>query len=134
MVEESILNIIKEAIALEKHGYNFYITATEKANSNLAKSLFNEFADDEKQHMKILEEQYKNLLENNEWSPLKREDEFQVKDIIKDIEEELKHSDFDITAVYIAMNLEEKAEKYYREKIESVEDDKGKKILKWLAD
>ena len=132
MLKEENIRIVKEAIALEKHGYNFYKMASENANSEVIKDLFEQFAKEEVEHMKILEKQYKTLLETGKWISIDKSDTFQAKDIIRDLEKEKVN--FDITAVYIAMNLEEKAEKYYRGKIEKVEDEEGKKILKWLAD
>ena len=134
MSTQENIKIIKEAIALEKHGFNFYRIASEKAVSDFARELFEQFANEEKEHIEILEKQYKNLIKDNKWIPEKKSTTFQAKDIVKGLEKEFKDTDFDITAVYIAMNLEEKAEKYYREKMELIDDETGKKILKWLAD
>lgn len=132
MSKEENIKIVKEAMALEKHGYNFYKMAAEKANSASIKDLFEQFAKEEIEHLNILEKQYNTLLDTGKWISLDKSDAFQAKDIIKDLKK--KKVNFDITAVYVAMNLEEKAENYYRNKIDRVEDEEGKKILKWLAD
>ena len=125
---------IKEAIALEKHGYNFYTVAAENAKTELSRNLFTQFANDEKEHMEILDRQYKSLMNDGKWAAAERDDAFEIKDLINDLKKQLGGDAFDITAVYVAMNLEEKAEKNYRDRMNATEDPEGKKLLKWLAD
>jgi rubrerythrin len=59
MNESNTLQILKKAFLMEQQGKNLYETARDNAGSEEVKAFFQELAQDEQEHMDILEKQLK---------------------------------------------------------------------------
>lgn len=56
MTEDKSLDILKQAILLEKRGKSFYQSSAEQAENQAVKDFFEAMADEETHHIKILSE------------------------------------------------------------------------------
>ena len=63
MNTSNTLHILKKAFLMEQQGKNLYETARDKAGSEEVKAFFQELAQDEHEHMNILEKQLKAIME-----------------------------------------------------------------------
>ena len=58
METKTAINILKEAILLERRGKAFYTSVAEKSDSKAAKEIFNMMAEEEEEHIKFLSRQF----------------------------------------------------------------------------
>jgi rubrerythrin len=61
------LEVLREAMQLEKDGVRFYLRAAKACKHKRTKALFKGLANDELNHLEKLELVYDNLATNNEW-------------------------------------------------------------------
>ena len=59
MKKVNTLTILKNAILMERKGQSLYLKAMEHANDESVKAFFKDLADDEQEHVNILEKQFK---------------------------------------------------------------------------
>ena len=62
------LEILKEALLLERRGHAFYAKVAGQAQSDAVRSFFKTMADEELRHMSILEEHFKIYTERQEFA------------------------------------------------------------------
>jgi rubrerythrin len=67
---DSALVAIGIAIQTEKDGRDFYLSAAEKTRDPQGKALFSSLAEDELDHLRLLETQEEALLKEHRWLPL----------------------------------------------------------------
>jgi rubrerythrin len=65
-----ILELLKTAIDIERSGHDFYLKAAKTTTDINGKGIFSELADDEINHRKLLEKQYRDLSRGGDWSKL----------------------------------------------------------------
>ena len=136
---KTIEDVFKYAILVESRGYEFYRTTAEKTGNETARRFFEEFAQEELDHRRILTDLYKTWRDESTWdeSILKtgREHSFDIHDPIlsEAFKKSLSATTFDTTALDIAIVLEKEARDFYSKAAQKVEDPELKKILTWLA-
>lgn len=133
----SIQDVLKRAILLEMNGKEFFTMAAKTASSEVAKELFEHMVKEEEHHLHILEITFKRHLEEGKVIlPSEEELDFGFKDPIidKSFLVELKNSQFDSSAISIALTLEERAFKFYQKEEAAATDPDIKKLFTWLAD
>jgi len=134
---KSVQDVLKRAILLEMNGKEFFSMAAKTANSKVAKELFEHMVKEEEHHLHILQLTFKRHLDEGKVVlPTKEELQFGFKDPIidKSFLLELKNSDFDSSAISIALTLEERAFKFYQKEEQAATDPDIKKLFTWLAD
>lgn len=128
---------LKRAMLLEMNGKEFFEMAARTASSPVAKELFEHMVEEEKHHLHILQITFKRYLESGQIEmPSEAERDFAFDDPIigKDFLVELKNSHFDSSAISIALNLEEKAFKFYEKAEKEATDPEIKKLFRWLTE
>lgn len=128
------LSTIKQAIAHEYEGYEYYLSQSKKWNSDEICNLFKEYAEEELLHVKWLEELLKYKTEGLTLRMLKLVDEISPPDIFdwkqvknfkfEDLKEVFKH----------IMDLEMAAVEFYKEISEKAKDEATKEIFKRISD
>lgn len=127
------LHILKNAILIEQKGKSLYQTAMEKAKDETVKAFFKDLADDELEHMEILEKQFKAYAEDGKFmgSELKSSD---GPDILDDVlKEKINAAGFEATAITAAISFEEKAVRMYEQRSKEAADPEEKKMYHWLS-
>ncbi|MFA7331553.1 MAG: ferritin family protein [Candidatus Delongbacteria bacterium] len=136
---KTVEDVFKYAILVESRGYEFYRATADKTANETARKFFEEFAEDELDHKRILADLYKTWRDESTWdeSILKsgREHGFDIHDPIlsEAFKKSLSTSTFDTTALDIAIVLEKEARDFYAKAAQKVEDAELKKILIWLS-
>ena len=69
MSADVTVEILKQAILLEKRGQAFYSQVAQQASGKAVKQFFEMMADEEIKHVQILSDQFKAYKENNKFSP-----------------------------------------------------------------
>ena len=131
------LDIIKNAMLLEKQGKTFYMATAEATKHAAVKELFETFAREEDEHFKTLQKMFENIKETGEVAVTTKLPEMAetVDKVLTDkIRASITASDYEAAAIAASMNFEEKAVKYYSEQAEKAVDENEKKLFTELAD
>lgn len=138
MSEDRTVEILKNAMLLEKRGKSFYQKVAEQASGKAVKAFFGMMADEEVKHVKILSDQYKAYQESNQFKPgdysVKGGEEMASKVISADFKKEISAADYEAAAISAAMSMEENAIKLYSDRAEEASDPNEKALYKWLAE
>ena len=127
-------------LSIERRGYAFYTNASRKTKIGSGKVMFQRLAAEESGHLRRLQEEYRSLLQKNEWLkreparlPLSRkiaESIFPQKELLKF---EVKDETTDVDALNIAMDLERRSQQFFKSFARQVPDARGKKIFMEFA-
>ncbi|MBN1153802.1 ferritin family protein [candidate division KSB1 bacterium] len=130
--------ILSEAIKLEKNGLLKYLRFARNTNDITGKNMFIQLALDEYEHQDILEKQYMNNLNNDDWQMIEIPETTLEKlaPKITPKQERIRGSSgvAEIEALHIALDFEKKAMNYYLENASILDNEAGKEYLLRLAD
>lgn len=133
------IEILKEALLLEKRGQAFYQKVADQTEHNSVKDFFTQMAEEEKSHIHILLQQYRSIKGEGRFSetdqtffqdPSRTADEVLSEDVVAKI----STSDYESAAIGAAINMEEKAIKVYSERAARTDDAEEQKLYVWLAE
>lgn len=138
MEQNTTLEILKQAILLEKRGKVFYTNAADNSKNPEVKDIFILMAKEEDQHIRYLSEQYLNYksrgkfdhltLPESEASPIADEV------LSKSITGKISAVSFEATAISLAMDMESRAISAYSNRARDASDPEEKSFYQWLAD
>jgi len=130
------MNIFEFAMKMEEDGRAYYLDHAEKAENPALKRVLIEMANDELKHYKIFK-----AMMNHETAEYMDDNKTTIIETVKTIFDELKENNKDYAAESdfrkvweVALETEKKAESFYREKIDEVDDENNKRIVKKIAD
>lgn len=122
---------------MEKKGNRLYEKAMNHATDDAVKAFFKDLANDELEHMNILEQQFKAYIKDNKFSSLGyRFDDKEVKapDILDDtLKDKINAASFEATVITASINFEEKAITMYAQRAKEATDPEEKKMYNWLS-
>lgn len=132
------IDILKEALLLERRGRAFYgQIASQVADAAIAE-VFEAMAAEEERHIQILENQMKAVAQENNWAPLDTRDiegEALADLILTDaVKSRLAAADFEAAAISAAMLMEENAVTLYSTRADAAQAPEEKRLFQWLAD
>jgi rubrerythrin len=137
MSEDKTIEILKNAILLEKRGQVFYGKAAEQASSKAVKEFFEMMADEEVKHVEILSDQFKAYQENHEFTLGEYDENFSgniaAEVLTRKLKEQLSAADYEAAAISAAMSMEENAIKLYSNRSAEADDPNEKALYQWLA-
>ena len=138
MSQDRTVEILKNAILLEKRGKSFYQKVAEQASGKAVKSFFEMMADEEIKHVKILADQYKAYQQNQQFNPgdysKKHGEQMASKVITAEFKKEISAADYEAAAISAAMSMEKNAIKLYEDRAAEADDSNEKALYKWLAE
>lgn len=135
---KSAIDILKEAILLERRGKAFYTTVARQSQSEAAKKIFEMMAAEEDEHINFLSKQFSYYDKNKEF--MKSEaapdvDEATVMEILsEEIKKQINAASFEAAAISAAMDFETRAVKVYSDRAEAATDPNEKEMYQMLAD
>ncbi|MFZ4400435.1 MAG: ferritin-like domain-containing protein [Bacteroidales bacterium] len=139
MENTTAIDILKEAILLERRGKAFYSNVAEKSDSEAAKKIFTMMAEEEDEHIKFLSRQFSHYSKTNEF--LKNEssqdihhEDVALKVLTEEIKKQISAASFEAAAISAAMDFETRAVKIYSDRAEAATDINEKELYKMLAD
>lgn len=137
MSDHQAIDIIKEAILLERRGKAFYQQVADQASDQDVRSFFELMADEERHHIEILEQQFKSYQASQTFSDLdalKTEHASKPHEVLTaDIQNKIAAADFEAAAISAAVLLEERAVALYSQRAQSADDPKEKALYEWLT-
>lgn len=138
MGESTALNILKNAILLERRGKAFYSKIANETDSDAVKRFFGMMADEEEKHVNILSDQFKTYQKTQTFAPGEYDDKhtnnIAAEILTEDMKAQISASDFEAAAISAAMAMEKNAVRLYSERAEASEDPDEKALYRWLAE
>ena len=136
-MSDSAVEILKQAILLEKRGQAFYSQVAGQASGTAVKQFFEMMAEEEVKHVKILSDQFKAYKSNSQFTPEAITDDHShdvaTQVLTSEMKKEISAADYEAAAIAAAMSMEENAIKLYSERAERAEDPNEKALYDWLA-
>ena len=133
MDTSNALYILKNAIFMERQGRHLYETARDKAEDPVVKDFFQSLADEENDHIQLLEKQFKTFTATGKFAPGET-DTGTAPDILDEaVKERINAAGFEATAITAAIGFEEKAVAVYGRRADESEDPAEKAMYAWLA-
>jgi len=137
MEENNVLEILKQALLLERRGKAFYNKFAEQAENSAVKEIFAMMADEEDKHIRALAEQFKAYSRDQKFTSAAYEDADSSRVasnvLSQDIKEKISAAGFEAAAISAAIAMEERAIKLYSENAETATDPEAKALYDWLT-
>lgn len=131
-----VRDALELTLSIERRGYTFYTNASKKTKNGSGRLMFQRLAAEESDHLRRLQDEYRSLLQKNEWLrreparlPVSRkiaEDIFPQKELHKI---EVSDETTDIEALNVAMNLERRSHQFFKDFAKQIPEAKAKKIF-----
>ena len=137
MDDDKTIDILKSAILMEKRGQAFYEKVAQQTSGNVVKRFFEMMANEEKNHIRILSEQFKAYQNNKHFDAGDFDDQHEsditAQVLSVEIKSEISASDYEAAAISAAMSMEERAIKLYSDRAGTATDPNEKALYNWLA-
>ena len=137
MDDDKTTEILKCAILMEKRGQAFYTKVAQQASGEVVKRFFEMMAEEEKNHIKILSEQFQAYQKNRQFNISDMADQCESditgQILSQNIRSEISAADYEAAAISAAMSMEENAIKLYSERAVAATDPNEKALYDWLA-
>jgi rubrerythrin len=138
MAQEQSLDILKEAILLERRGRSFYLQAAAQSTNTDVQAFFELMANEEKRHVQILGEQFTKYIHDGQFATLQpgSADGQPLADMVlsDEVKGKIAAADFEAAAISAAVAMEERAVQLYSRQADAAQDPNEKALYKWLAD
>jgi rubrerythrin len=135
---KSSIDILKEAILLERRGKAFYTTAARQTESEAARKIFEMMAAEEDEHINFLSKQFAYYEKNKEFMKVDEAadaDDATVMAILsEEIKKQINAASFEAAAISAAMDFETRAVQIYSDRATSATDNNEKEMYQMLAD
>ncbi len=140
-VSQTVLDGLSTGIQAELAAYVFYMKGRNIVSDQEQKDLLARLASEEKDHYKILERQYDNLVRSEMWAayndimlqPGLPDMDEKMEDVHNEYIDEIDDSTPPRRILEIALMLENRARELYADLAEKVEDPKGKDMFNYLV-
>jgi rubrerythrin len=131
------IDILKEAILLERRGHSFYLKVAEQSTHAAVREFFESMAAEEERHIEILEGQFSTYSRNQQFEPLcDRDRQSQPADQLvldESVKKQIAAAEYEAAAISAAILMEEKAVALYSERAEAAKDPAEESLYLWLA-
>lgn len=138
MQESKSLEILKNAILLEKRGEAFYGTSAGQTKHTAVKQFFEAMAAEEREHIRILSDQYAAYLKNRKFAagdyPSAKPADLANDILNQELKEKISAAGFESAAISAAIAMEERAVSLYAKQADATDDPEEKKLYKWLSE
>jgi rubrerythrin len=135
---KSAVDILKEAILLERRGKAFYTTAARQTESEAARKIFEMMAAEEDEHINFLSKQFAFYEINKAFQKVDdvadTDDATVMAILSEEIKKQVNAAGFEAAAISAAMDFETRAVQIYSERAESATDVNEKEMYQMLAD
>jgi rubrerythrin len=138
MEGKTALDILKNALLLERRGKAFYAKVAEQATAPAVKEFFGRMADEEDQHIEVLSAQYREYQLRGAFSPATagaQPSDAPAQAVLSErLQREISAATFEAAAVSAAMAMERNAIRLYSERAQAATDPEEKALYQWLAE
>ena len=137
MEENTTIEILKQAILLERRGKAFYKKVAENTENKAIRDVFEMMAEEEQKHITALSEQFKSYGKEKKFilgSHSDTDTESVVSKVLtREIKDNISAAGFEAAAISAAISMEERAIKLYSESAKSTSDPEAKALYQWLS-
>ena len=137
MDSQKAVDILKQALLIEKKGKAFYRQVASSARHPEVKQFFETMAAEEVRHIEILSEQFKAYHENRRFASQNYKSDTTEraadKVLTKDLVDAMQAADFEAAAVSAAVAMEKNAIKLYGARAAEATDPAEKALYEWLT-
>ncbi|MBI5579893.1 MAG: ferritin family protein [Deltaproteobacteria bacterium] len=137
MNEDKTLEILKNAILLEKRGHAFYAKVAQQTSAEAVKQFFSLMAEEELNHVRVLSEQFKNHRAGKKFTPGASAADATFKTaasiLTQDLKRQISAADYEAAAIAAAMSMEKNAIQVYASRAAEAQDATEKSFYEWLA-
>lgn len=138
---ESALMALSIAIQTEKDGREFYLSAAQKTDDPQGKALLSSLADDELDHLRLLEAQHEALMKEQRWLPHSEPGEEVQPTKVKGapifsrlaLAEDINTYTSELSALRMAFLMERDAVAFYSRAASQTDDPDGKAMYQYLV-
>ncbi len=134
---DNALDALKEAILLERRGRAFYMQVAAQTPNTAVREFFETMAEEELQHMQILEEQYRHVASGGGFTGLdeRLSGGRPLADMVltPDLKQRIAAADFEAAAISAAVLMEERAIAVYGARAAQAVDPNEKELFEWLV-
>jgi rubrerythrin len=138
MPTPNTINILKEAILLERRGQAFYHKVANQADNPAVKAFFETMAQEEERHVEILESQFASYVQDQQFLTIAAQDQDNepVAELVlsQEVKREIAAAEFEAAAIAAAVMMEERAVTLYSKRAETAQDPAEATLYLWLAD
>jgi rubrerythrin len=131
------IDILKEAILLERRGWAFYLKVAEQSTHPAVREFFESMAAEEERHIEILEGQFAAYANNQQFEPLTSRDRQNqpTEQLVlnESVKQQIAAADYEAAAISAAILMEEKAVALYSERAEKAREPAEESLYLWLA-
>ena len=135
--QDKALEVLKNAILLERRGKAFYSQAARQTESKSAKKIFEMMAEEEDEHIEFLTRQFKNYSQHHKFlkvSEHHEEDETVMEILSEKVKDEINAAGYEAAAISAAIDFENRAIEVYSKRAEEADDPEEKAMYQMLAD
>ena len=130
-----------QAARLEEDGYKFYTEAAKRTADPRGREMFLSLADDERSHLRIVEDQYEAVINEKEWISFAEALECKPIDLDRplfppeghDFDKAIDPKASDLDALLFALQIENESYELYRKAVAEVADPAGQAMYELLA-
>ncbi len=137
MEKKNVLEILKQAILLEKRGYAFYSTVAGQTTDPEIKNIFQVMADEETLHVKFLSDQFAGYDKTKSFIkvdlPDMNNDAIANLVLSDEVKKKISAAGFEAAAIAAAIDMEKRAIEIYSKQAESTDDANERELYQWLA-
>ena len=137
MSEAKAIEILKQALILERQGQSFYRAEAEQAEHESVADIFHTMADEEQKHEQALISEYRHFFKEGHFQHLDVMDENgDLFDhvISEDVQEDIRAASHEAAAISAAIGLEHRTVDLYTRRAANAEDPEEKELYTKLAD
>jgi len=137
MEKKTEIEILKNAILLERQGKAFYSTVAKGTESKAVKKVFSLMAEEEEKHIQYLSEQFKNIQEKGLFisdNYYDNPENVAKKVLSQEIKKEINAASYEAAAISAAIEMEKKAVELYSDRNNKSSDENEKALYGMLAD
>jgi len=136
--ENKALEILKNAILLEKRGRAYYSQVAGNTEKDSVRQFFQMMADEEKHHEQILSEQFRHYQQSGRFQAIDYTNPalsgFDANVLSDQLKNQISAADFEAAAISAAMALEKNAIELYDKRTQDAEDPEEAALYRWLRD
>jgi rubrerythrin len=138
METNPVLEILKQAILLEKRGFSFYSTVARQTSDPDIHKIFQVMADEETLHVKFLSDQFAHYDKNKSFLktdlPDFTNDGIARLVLTEEVKRKITAAGFEAAAISAAIDMEKRAIEIYSAQTLQATDPAEKELYAWLAD
>lgn len=137
-MENTIIDVLKQAILMEHRGKALYAQVAEQTKDEEVKKIFNIMVEEEQTHIDFLSKQLSHFKKNQQFHSNDFSSQQHAEDIVQnilnnEITSQISGAGFEAAAISAAIDMESKAIEVYSNEAKKATDPNARELFEWLA-